>query len=384
MAADAAVRGIRTVDETGSVGIVASELDPPYDRPPLSKGLWDGLPTEKIWRNTEELGVDLHLGRKALRLDREQHSVTDDRGAIYTYEKLLLATGVRPRRLRDDAPQVIYFRTYRDFVRLDEAVKQGRRFAVVGGGFIGSEIAAALASRGKEVTILFPEDRLCAQIMPPGLGRRLVEIFEERGVTVRTGVEVTTVRRSGNKLLVSLSGERPETLKVDGVVAGIGCEPNTILAEGAGLEVNDGIVVDQTLRTGDPDIFAAGDVAAFWSPTLGRTLRVEHEGNANESGHIAGQAMAGADVQYDMLPYVYSDLFDDIHYEVVGDVAEDMDTIEDWAEPLERGIVYFLRSGVVRGVLLWNIKGKAKAARELVRSENSFFRFDDSAKIPLP
>ena len=383
MTADAAVRGIRSVDESGSVGVLSEEQEAPYDRPPLSKGLWNGEPEERVWRHTEELGAALHLGRRALRLDRDQRAVTDDRGAVYTYEKLLLATGLTPRRLKDDAPQVIYFRTLRDYRRLKEAVESGRRFAVIGGGFIGSEIASVLSTREKKVTMMFPEERVCGKILPPDLADRLTETFRERGVTVRPGIEMPTVRRSGSKLLVSVGGERPETLRVDAVVAGIGCTPNTILAEGAGLEVKDGIVVDQKLRTADPDIFAAGDVAAFWSPFLGRTLRVEHESHANESGRLAGMAMAGEDIRYDELPFVYSDLFHDVHYEMVGDVDPEMERMEQWVEPLERGIVYYLRSGEVRGVLLWNVKGKAKAARELIRSENSFFRFDDSARIPL-
>lgn len=383
MTADAAVRGIRSVDQDGSVGILSDEDDPPYDRPPLSKGLWSGVPVDRIWRNTEELGATLHLGRRASRLDRDKHQVTDDRGAIYTYEKLLLATGLTPKRLPDDAPQVIYFRTFRDFVRLREAAANGRRFVVVGGGFIGSEIASSLARQGKTVTMLFPEDRICANILPAAVGDHLTSIFIERGVTVRAGVQVTAVRRSGDKMLVSLTGDGPETLKVDTVVVGIGCEPNTVLAEGAGLEVKDGVLVDHALRTIDPDVYAAGDVAAFWSSLMGRTLRIEHESHANDSGHLAGRGMAGQSEQYNGLPHVYSDLFDDIHYELVGDVDPEMETVEDWAVPLERGIVYHLRSGEVRGVLLWNMKGKAKAARELIRAENSFFRFDDSARIPL-
>jgi 3-phenylpropionate/trans-cinnamate dioxygenase ferredoxin reductase subunit len=382
MAADSAVRGIRSADPEGSIGIVCDEPDAPYDRPPLSKALWTGKPEDRIWRHTAELDAQLHLGRKALLLDREQRTVTDDRGAIYSYEKLLIATGLTPRTLKDAVPQVVYFRTYRDYKKLRQAPVKGRRIVVIGGGFIGSEMASSLTSAGARVTMLFPEDRICAPITLPEVGFRLNEAFRERGVDVRPGVEVHTVRRSGPSLLVSVGGEEPETLKVDAVVAGIGCDPNTAIAEAGGLEVNDGVVVDATLRTADPDIFAAGDVAAFWSTTLGRTLRVEHEDHANTSGMVAGQAMAGEDVTYDHLPFFYSDLFDQ-GYEMVGEIADDMEIVEDWIDPHAKGVVYYLRGGRVRGVALWNVPGRIEEARELIRGSDTFFQFDPAARIKV-
>ncbi len=382
MTADAAARAIRSKDPDGSIGLISEEQDPPYDRPPLSKGLWNGMEEERIWRGTADLGVELHLGRKALRVDRDIRTVTDDRGVIYSYEKLLLATGLLPNRLSSDVPAVIYFRTLADFRRLKAATETGRRFAVIGGGFIGTEIASSLAQAGKEVVLLFEEDHLCTAVATPETGMALNQLFRDNGVDLRPGVKVTTVRKSGAKLLVSVAGEKPETLRVDGVVAGIGSQPNTMLAEGAGLEVNDGVVVDASFRTSDPDVFAAGDVAAFWSAPLGRTLRVEHEDHANASGTIAGQAMAGANVSYDRVPTFYSKIFD-VRYEVVGEIDREMDVIEDWKEPHRKGVVYYLRAGRVRGVTLWNVKRKVKAARKLILDPGSLFPFDTSAKIPL-
>ncbi len=382
MTADSAVRGIRSKDADGSIGLISEEGDPPYDRPPLSKGLWNGMEEERIWRGTSDLGVELHLGRRALRVDRDTHTVTDDRGVIYSYEKLLLATGLLPNRLASDVPGVIYFRTLADFRRLKAATEVGRRFAVIGGGFIGTEIASSLAQAGKEVVVLFEEEHLCSAVATPEMGVVLNQLFRDNGVELRPGVKVTTVRKSGPKLLVSVAGDAPETLRVDGVVAGIGSQPNTILAEGAGLEVNDGVVVDASFRTLDPDVFAAGDVAAFWSVPLGRTLRVEHEDHANASGQIAGQAMAGADVSYDRVPTFYSKIFD-VRYEVVGDIDPEMDILEDWKERHRKGVVYYLRSGRVRGVTLWNLTRKVKAARTLIQDPSSFFPFDESAKISL-
>lgn len=374
MTADSAVRGIRSEDEDGSVGIVSEESVPPYDRPPLSKGLWKGSDEESIWRDTGELGVELHLGRRIVRIDPVDHTATDDRGVIYTWDRLLLATGGRPRRLDDAVGRVVYFRAFDDYHGLRKLAEEGERFAVVGGSFIGSEIAAALAGVGKKVTLIFPEEGICRRVFPSHLSRRLNEVFEEEGVDVRAGVGVASVRRTGDGLLVATEEESTETLKVDGVVAGIGIIPNQELAETAGLEVVDaeegegGIVVDGALRTSAADIYAAGDVAAVWIPALGERRRIEHEDQANTTGMMAGRAMAGADVEYDHLPFFYSDLFD-LGYEAVGDLDPDQEVVEVWdGDVLGPGALYYLSGGRVRGVALWNLRGKLKEARGLVES----------------
>lgn len=371
MAADAGVRGIRSVDEEGSVGLVSQEPHPPYDRPPLSKGLWKGQDEDRIWRGTGELDATLHLGCRIERVDREDRTATDDRGTIYSYEKLLLATGGRPRRLDDGPPQVNYFRSYDDYRTLRRAAEDETRFAVVGGGYIGSEIAAALALNGREVVLLFPEDGICGRVLPGDLSRHLNECYRSRGVDVRPGSMVSSVRRSGDELLVCVEGHEKRALRAGRVVAGLGIVPNTVLAEGAGLEIDDGIAVNAAFRTDDPHIWAAGDVAAFWSAPLGKRVRVEHEDHANMSGMIAGRGMAGRDVAYDHLPLFYSDLFD-LSYEAVGELDPDsMETVADWASPLERGVVYYHRGGRVRGVLLWNVPGKAREARAVIRDGGS-------------
>ncbi len=372
MTADAAARGIRDVDADGGIGIVGDEPDPPYDRPPLSKGLWKDMEEERVWRGTEALGVDLHLGRRIVRLDPEAHTATDDHGVVYGWERLLLATGATPRTLDDAPPQVIHFRTVRDYRRLREAAREQRHFAVVGGGFIGSELAAALAGEGRNVTLLFPEEGVAARVLPGEQAAFMNDYYRERGVDVRPGAEVVAVRRSGDNLLVSArwkdaeEGRKEETFKVDGVVAGIGVQPNTGLAEAVGGEVEDGILVDPTLRTANPDVWAAGDVASIWCPPLGKRIRVEHEDQANTSGRHAGHSMAGEEAPFDHLPFFYSDLFD-LGYEAVGELDPSLDVVADWAEPHRRGVLYYTREGRVRGVLLWNVWGKVKEARALIR-----------------
>src|SRR3989441_1374384 len=157
MPPDAAVHGTREAARSGSIGVIGAEPHPPYNRPPLSKGVWKNMPLKSIWRKTESVGVTLHLGRIAKSLDPRKKQVTDDQGAVYTFEKLLLATGSTPRRLPFGAESIIYFRTLDDYQRLRALTEKGRRFAVIGGGFIGSEGAAAPAVNGRGVGVVFPE-----------------------------------------------------------------------------------------------------------------------------------------------------------------------------------------------------------------------------------
>lgn len=361
MAADAAVRGIRELDPDGSVALVSAEPHPPYNRPPLSKGLWKGAPLERIWRRTEELGVELHLGRAVGHLDLHNKQATDAAGEVYAFDRLLLATGGAPVRLGTDG--AVYFRTLDDYHALRELADQRERFVVVGGGFIGSEIACALAQLGRKVTMLFLEDGIGGRLFPPGLSRFLNDYYRERGVEVIPNQAVARVERAGDGFTVyTQAGLR---FDVDGVVAGLGIRPNTELAASAGLPVEDGILVDEFLRAGHPDVFAAGDVTRFFNPALGKRIRVEHEDNANTQGQLAGRNLAGAGERYTHLPFFYSDLFD-LGYEAVGEVDARLTAVEDWRDPYREGVVYYLDQGRVRGVLLWNVWGQLDAARALI------------------
>jgi 3-phenylpropionate/trans-cinnamate dioxygenase ferredoxin reductase component len=379
MTADAAVRGIRQLDGEGSIGLVGEEPYPPYDRPPLSKGLWRGDSIEDIWRNIQEQGVEVHLGFRAQVLEPRNRRLTDERGEVYTFEKLLLATGGRPRRLPFGEDRIIYFRTLEDYRKLRALAQQGRRFAVVGGGFIGSEIAAALAMNGKEVVMLFPKEAIGAQAFPADLARFLNGFYREKGVEVLAGETVSGLETHTEKLDVRTSGGQEIT--VDGVLAGIGIEPDIRLAEGAGLEVGDGIVVDEFLRTSSPDVYAAGDVANFYNPDLDKRLRVEHEDNANTMGLLAGRNMAGAAEPYHHLPFFYSDLFE-LGYEAVGEVDARLETVADWKDLGREGVVYYLREGQVRGVLLWNVWGQVDAARRLIAEPGPFEAGDLKGRLP--
>src|SRR2546426_12216784 len=244
MTADAAARAIRESDPGGSLGIISADPHPPYNRPPLSKGLWKGDDPEKtVWRGTDRIGAELGLGRRATAINTKQKTVTDDRGNILSYEKLLLATGGTPRRLPMQTGQIIYYRTFDDYRRLRALANEKLRFAVLGGGFIGSEIAAALRIVGRDVTMIVPEEGIGARVFAADLSKFLVDYYREQGVDVRTGEGLADLQQSAGK--VSVKTTHGKEIPVDVVVAGLGIQPNVELAEQAGLRVDNGIVGDE-------------------------------------------------------------------------------------------------------------------------------------------
>jgi NADPH-dependent 2,4-dienoyl-CoA reductase/sulfur reductase-like enzyme len=362
MTADAAAKGIREHDADGTITLVGAETHPPYARPPLTKNLWAGGDEEKIWRGTAEHGVDLVLGRRIVDLDLDAHRAVDDQGDDYVYDKVLLATGGRPRELADADDDVVYFRTIDDYHLLRSRAGADTNFVVVGGGFIGSEIAAALKGAGSPVRMVFPDAAIGSRLFPADLAAFVTDYYREHGVEVLTGENVESAR-SGR--LTTGSGR---VLEADAIVAGLGIVPATELAEAAGLPVDNGIVVDELGRVGGrDDVFAAGDVANFPILALGTNTRVEHEDHANTHGRIVGGNMAGAAQPYDHLPFFYSDLFD-LGYEAVGEVDPRLDTVERWEDPNRKGVVAFVDSERrPRGFLLWNTWGKVDAARDLIR-----------------
>jgi 3-phenylpropionate/trans-cinnamate dioxygenase ferredoxin reductase component len=381
MTADAAVRGIREIDPSGSICVISSEPCAPYNRPPLSKGLWKGGKLEDVWRKTEKVaGVTLHLQTTAVRVDPTQKFVADERETGYTYEKLLLANGGTPRRLPFGDDSIIYFRTLGDYHKLRTLTEKGNHFAVIGGGFIGSEIAAALRMNGKQVVMIFPEDGICARVFPPDLTTFVTNFYEQKGVEIIKGKTVEGVETEKDYVAVGVSGMKP--VHVDGIVAGLGIVPNLQLAAGIGLEIAGGVVVDELLRTSNRDIYAAGDVAAFHNPALDKRIRVEHEDNANSMGRLAGRNMAGAAERYDHLPSFYSDLFE-LGYEAVGELDPRLQIVAKWKKQFREGIVYYLHQGRIRGVLLWNVWEKVDAARAAIASDQVFTIGEMDSVIPV-
>ncbi len=369
MTGDSAVAGIHEVDPSSGIGLITEESSAPYKRPPLSKGLWKGEPEESVWLDNAKKSAEIHLSRSVVRIDGKENTVVDSRGDVYAYEKLLLATGGTVRRLPVDAEGIIYFRTFEDYKTLRAVAKIADRFFVIGGGFIGAEMAAALAMNNKHVTMAFPDKGIGRKIYPERLSDFITSDYAKRGISIIAGENVTKVSRLNGTFRIKTSGGKE--MLADAVVAGLGIQPNVQLAQAAGLAVNEGITVNEFLQTSHPAIFAAGDVANFSNPALGRRMRVEHEDNAITMGKIAGRNMAGAHEPYNHLPFFYSDLFD-LGYEAVGELDSRLETVEDWKEEFREGVVYYLRQGVVRGVLLWNTWGQVENARALISAKTVF------------
>jgi 3-phenylpropionate/trans-cinnamate dioxygenase ferredoxin reductase component len=366
MTGDAAARGILEVDpDPRAILLVSGEYHPPYARPPLSKALWKGAAESSVWLLTANLGIHERLGRQIVGIDLDAHTATDDRGDSYAFEKVLLATGGRPRRLPFDSNEVIYFRKLDDYHRLRRLADKGGRAVVIGGGFIGSEIAAALVLNGAQVTMVFPEPGIGARIFPVELSGAINDYYRDRGVEVFDGASVTGLERNGEGTRVLL--DNGTALETDAVVAGLGIEPNVELAARAGLPVNDGIVVDALGRVGGrDDVFAAGDVARFPVSALGGDVRVEHEDHAKSHGRRVGANMAGAAEPYEHLPFFYSDLFD-LGYEAVGVLDPRLDTLVELGGIREPGVVSYLDvDRRLRGVLLWNLFGHVDDARQAI------------------
>jgi len=233
--------------------------------------------------------------------------------------------------------------------------------------------------QGREVTLVVKGEGIGEGLYPPGLSRWLVDYYRDKGVTVRPGITVDRVEERNGR--VHIPGGTGDSLMADVLVAGLGIEPNVDLARQIGLEVTDGVVVDEYLRTSREHVYAAGDVANFHNPALDRRLRVEHEDNANTMGETAGRNMAGARRRYDHLPFFYSDLFD-LGYEAVGDVSSRHQVVEDWKEKFREGVIYYLDGGRVRGVLLWNTWGQVDAARALIAEPGPFRPEQLAGRLP--
>ena len=374
MAGSAAAKAIRSRDAKGTIALLGAEPHPPYDRPPLSKDLWNGRKSpEQIWRDIESLRATLFPGRHATAIDTQGKSVRDDHGDHYRYGKLLIATGGTPRRITGlEGERVIYYRTLDDYHALRDALHPGTRAAVIGAGFIGSELAAALAMNGARVKLLVDGDFIGERVYPRALAEFVTDYFREKGVEIRTHSRVSGGSATDEGVTLHLAGGG--NVEAEYVVAGLGITPNVQLAQTASLKMDNGILVDEQLRAA-PDIWVAGDAANYPDATLKERRRVEHEDAALTMGEHAGANMAGANAPYTHLPYFYSDLFD-LGYEAVGELDARLQTFEDWKEPFREGVVYYLKDGRVRGVLLWNVWDKKDAARELIAQSGPFMEKD--------
>lgn len=381
MVADSAARGIRELDPDGEIGIVALEETPPVARPALSKKLWTdpSFSFDDAWLNTEaDTGATRHAGERAVRIDREAHTVSTEHGLTLRYEHLLLATGGTPNTLgmpEDD--RIIAYRSIEDYERLRALAGQDKHVAVIGGSFIATELAAALVQNRTKVTLIFPDEVLEGSVFPADLAERFQAMYQRHGVELLPGTNLDSAEVTEAGIQLTLSDGR--TLLCDGLAAGLGVSPNIELAQGAGLETDDGVLVDTRLRTSDPDILAAGDIASYPDAILGR-VRIEHVDNAQSMGRQAGRNLAGADEPYEHTPYFYSVVFGE-RYEAVGTLNSSLETVEVWNDG--HGVVYYVDDASVKGVLLWNIEGRRDAARQAIAEADASDPDALRARIPV-
>ena len=358
LAGATAATELREQGYEGRVVLLGAEEHPPYERPPLSKSYLLGEdPFEKAlvhpltWYADHD--VDLRLGVTATGLDTDAHTVTTASGDL-TYERLLLATGAEPRVLpvgeAADTP-VAYLRTKEDSDRLREAFGEGRRIVVVGGGWIGLEAAAAARTAGAEVTLYEMDELPLERVLGPTVARAFADLHREHGVDLRLGAQVTPADLHGADL----------------VVAGIGVTPRVELAESAGLDVENGVLVDAMLRTSVPSVLAVGDIANHSHPRLGQRIRVEHWDTAIRQAKVAAHNLAGAEEQYTAMPYFFSDQYD-LGMEYVGRASADDEVVVHGSLETREFRAYWVRDGQVVAAMHANDWDASDVIKEAVET----------------
>ncbi|MGC9358580.1 MAG: NAD(P)/FAD-dependent oxidoreductase [Anaerolineae bacterium] len=327
LAGGRAIDGIRELDKEGSIILVGKEPRPPYNRPPLSKSFLRGeKPREEIFLESEsyyrEEGVDLLLGITVESLDPEKKQVTLSNGEIISFQKALLATGGHP--IEPPIPGMALegvhtLRTVENSAAIREEAQQGRRAVIIGAGFIGIEMAASLTQRGVHVTVIEMRSHLWPEFVDETLAGFFQDYFEEQGIHFI--LNETAEEFLGEEHVTSVLTKSGDEIPCDFVCVAVGIKPNVALAQEAGLEVDGGVVVNEYLQSSHPDIYAAGDIANYPDPYFNKRRRVEHWGQADYTGDLAGRNMAGAEEAYDLLTYVWSEEFD-LHLEFAGDHTE--------------------------------------------------------------
>jgi NADPH-dependent 2,4-dienoyl-CoA reductase/sulfur reductase-like enzyme len=374
MTGAAAAAAIREIDPAGSIGMISAEDHPPYTRPALSKSLWHGKPEASIYLPLPEKNFDLFEDTTIVALDAQKKVLTDKKGDTYGYHKLLLASGGTPREIAGAPKEIVYYRTLDDFHKIKNWTGKGKRIGIIGGGFIGSEVAASLAEQGEQVIMAYLEESIGIRVYPRDLSEYVTSYFRKKNVEVHPKFEIQGVEKRGEKLV--MRAKDGQEIEVDHVIAGLGIIPNTEVAGAAGVviaapEGGRGIVVDEYLHTNLAGVYAAGDVASFFNAVQQRQMRAEHEDNALTMGRIAGLNMAGEKKAYVHQPYFYSDLFD-LGYNAVGELDARLEIFSDWVEPYRKGVIYYMKDHKVRGLLLWNIWGQLDAARNLLSDGKSY------------
>lgn len=369
MAADKAARAIRSQDPDATIGILTASKYGPLYRPALSKGLWQEPQStlEAQLFGTEGAGVTVYTGVRVTSLDPSSHSVATSTGTTFEYSRLLLATGARPK-VPEGFPadsRIVTVREPEDYIRLRDQVSVNTTVAVVGAGYIASEIAAGLATVGAKVSMHFPAQKLLDHMFPDSITTHISQVYGGKGIQLHAGRSLTSI--SADDADLELSFENGDRVSADLVVLAIGVTPVLDLAELAGADIaadGAGVVVKADMSTSLPDVWAAGDIVYYDDPILGKR-RVEHIAHAEQTGSIAGISMTGHAAPQLKTPMFYADLFDD-GYEAVGEISTDYRTVERWNSDKTNAVVYYLDDDRIRGVLLWNTWGEVENARDVL------------------
>ena len=373
LAGASAAVALREQGYDGELTLIGDETDLPYERPPLSKAVLLGDANEPDWVKDEAYYADQNIalvrGTVASRIDRDRRVVVTS-GAEYGYDKLLLATGSTPRRLNvpgGDLDGLLTLRTYPDSLALRSRLTAGAAVVIVGAGWIGCEVAAAARKHGASVVMIDPLTQPLVRVVGEQVGAAFAGLHRDHGVDLRLGTGVSGFLGDGRVSGVQLSDGT--SVPADTVVVGIGVIPNIALADAAGLDLADGgVAVDATLRTSDPDIYAAGDIAAHDHPKYAERVRVEHWAAAKDQGtHVAGNLL-GAEQPYELRPFFFSDQYDlGCEYRGLADAGRDRLVIRGDLNALDF-TAFWLRDGAVAAAMNVNQWDDGDALQELVDS----------------
>jgi NADPH-dependent 2,4-dienoyl-CoA reductase/sulfur reductase-like enzyme len=388
LAAASAVEGIRAHDRDGGILLVSRENHLPYRRAPLSKDVWRGpFDLERLSVHPaafyDDHKVEVRLRREVVEIDTENHVVWDERGDSVGFDQALIATGCRARRLvaaGAETSGVRYFRDLEDYIDLERRMDRIQHVTIVGGYFTALEMAASLRGRGKEVTIILPEEYPLHRMLSRGVGEAVLAWLRGMDVETVSGDTLVEIREGGEFLHARTYNGNDLTTQL--VLVDHGGEPQVELAEASGLETDDGIVVDEYGRCSRAGVWAAGDVAEFPYLALNQLMRIEGADHAERHGRAVGANMAGANAPYAHLPMKWF-ACGDLRFEGVGELNARLDVQEAWLEPGREGVVYYLREDVVRGVLLCNVRDRIDWARGLIREARPM-SFADRAALLAP
>jgi NADPH-dependent 2,4-dienoyl-CoA reductase/sulfur reductase-like enzyme len=306
---------------------------------------------------------------EVLTLNTNKRILTDNRRNGFIYEKLLLATGATPKKLDipgGDLEEIRYYRTLDDYAFVNDRISKGTSVLIIGGGFIGTEMAAAICSKEAQVTMLYDETHLMGHPFPESLCNAIEESYTSKGVKLIKNDSPSSFEKRDDGMIITSTNDGL-SLESDIVIVGIGITPETKLAESAGLAIEDGIRVDKKLQTSARNVFAAGDAVCFPYGGAKEMRRVDHWDNALHQGRTVGLNMLGKNMDYDYMPQFSSNLFG-LNYEAVGDIDSSLEIFADWKVENHTGVLYYMKENRVRGVAVINIADKMENARKMLRS----------------